>query len=98
MPAYPLATARLTRVLTWAARCAGSASMAAIAVGGHPVADRRDEGEVGGSRLRDHGGLVGGGSSLAKVVAPVARYQNGETSESRSRAVSMVVRPLSVLQ
>ncbi len=38
------------------------------------------------------------GSSLASVVAPVARYQNGETSESRSRAVSMVVRPLSVLQ
>src|SRR5262245_7112941 len=37
-------------------------------------------------------------SSLTRVVASVARYQNGETSERRALAVSMVVRPVSVLQ
>ena len=66
--------------------------------GGHPVAHGRDQRDVGRLGLGHDGGLVVGGLVARQVVAPVARNQNGDTSESRSPADWMVALPVSVLR
>src|SRR3954454_19337966 len=82
IPSYPLVATRPAIVATWAARCAGSASTAAMPPGG--IASTIDGTTLAPAArvVAMNWAVVSGGRlpATAMVVASCAEYQNGETT------------------